>query len=108
MRIFPVIASMDRIRATCIHKKLTMQEDTILHATGKIKVTIDTKTTFTIEGEPLHGEQLVRDIAVLALDQLYYPVTMEEVGACPYDPWSFQLHLGCALLKLKNNLLFLH
>ena len=83
MRIFPVIASLDRIRATCIHKKIIMQEDTILHATGKIKVTIDTKTTFTIEGDPLHGEQLVRDIAVLALDQLYYPVTMEEIGNLP-------------------------
>jgi hypothetical protein len=86
MHVFPMIASLDRIRATCVHKKIIMQEDTILHATGKIKVTIDTKTTFTIEGDTLQGEQLVRDIAVLALDQLYYPVTMEEVGACPYDP----------------------
>ena len=86
MRSFSVIASMDRIRATCIHKKVVVVDDTIIHHTGKIKVTIDTKTTFTMEGDPLHGEQLVRDIAVLALDQPYYPVTMEEVGASPYDP----------------------
>lgn len=80
MRVFEVIASLDRIRATCFHKKVVMQDDTILHSTGKVKVTIDTKTTFTIEGDPLQGEQLVRDIAVLALDQPYYPVTMEEVN----------------------------
>jgi len=86
MRVFSVIASLDRIRATCIHKKVDMNGDTITHPTGSIKITIDTKTTFTIEGDPLDGEQLVRDIAVLALDQLYYPVTMEEVGASPYDP----------------------
>ena len=86
MRVFPIIASLDRIRATCFHKKIDMQNDTIFHPTGTIKVTIDTKTTFTIEGDPLHGEQIIRDIAVLALDQLYYPVTMEEVGASPYDP----------------------
>jgi hypothetical protein len=86
MRVFSVIASLDRIRATCIHKKVDMNGDTITHPTGSIKITIDTKTTFTIEGDPLHGEQLVRDIAVLALDQLYYPVTMEEVGASPYNP----------------------
>jgi hypothetical protein len=86
MRVFPIIASLDRIRATCFHKKITMKEDTIFHPTGTIHVTIDTKTTFTIHGDPLHGEQIVRDIAVLALDQLYYPVTMEEVGASPYDP----------------------
>jgi len=86
MRVFSIIASLDRIRATCIHKKVDMNGDTITHPTGSIKIIIDTKTTFTIEGDPLHGEQLVRDIAVLALDQLYYPVTMEEVGASPYDP----------------------
>jgi len=86
MRIFLIVASLDRIHATCIHKKLVVEGDTITHPTGKIKVTVDTKTTFTIEGDPLHGEQLVRDIAVLALDQPYYPVTMEEVGASPYDP----------------------
>ena len=86
MRAFSIIASLDRIRATCFHKKIAMQNDTIFHSTGSIKVTIDTKTTFTIEGDPLHGEQLVRDIAVLALDQPYYPVTMEEVGASPYNP----------------------
>ena len=80
MRTFSIIASLDRIRATCFHKKIVMHDDTILHSTGSIKVTIDTKTTFTIEGDPLHGEQLVRDIAVLALDQPYYPVTMEEVN----------------------------
>ena len=85
MRSFSVIASIDRIRATCIHKKVVVDDDTIIHPTGKIKVTIDTKTTFTMEGDLLHGEQLVRDIAVLALDQPYYPVTMEEVGASPYD-----------------------
>jgi len=88
MRVFSVIASLDRIRATCIHKKVDMNGDTITHPTGSIKITIDTKTTFTIEGDPLHGEQLVRDIAVLALDQLYYPVTMEEVGATPKLPAS--------------------
>jgi hypothetical protein len=86
MRVFSVIASLDRIHATCIHKKIDMNGDTITYPTGSIKITIDTKTTFTIKGDPLHGEQLVRDIAVLALDQLYYPVTMEEVGASPYDP----------------------
>ena len=80
MRAFSIIASLDRIRATCFHKKIVMHDDTILHSTGSIKVTINTKTTFTIEGDPLHGEQLVRDIAVLALDQPYYPVTMEEVN----------------------------
>ena len=93
MSVFSIVASLDRIRATCIHKKLVVEGDTITYPTGTIKVTIDTKTTFTIEGEPLHGEQLIRDIAVLALDQPYYPVTMEEVnlpgssvGASPYDP----------------------
>lgn len=77
---FSVIGSIDRIHATCIHKKLVMQDSYIIHSNGKIKVDIDTKTTFTIEGDRLHGEKLIRDIAVLALDQLYYPVTMEEVG----------------------------
>jgi hypothetical protein len=86
MRVFSLVASMDRIRATCFHKKIELNDNTITHPTGKIKIIIDTKTTFTIEGDPLHGEQLIRDIAVLALDQPYYPVTMEEVGASPYDP----------------------
>ena len=85
MRVFSLVASMDRIRATCFHKKIDMHEDTILYSTGKVKVTIDTKTIFTIEGDPLHGEQLVRDIAVLALDQPYYPVTMEEVNLVSTD-----------------------
>jgi len=77
---FSVIGSLDRIHATCIHKKIDMKESYIIHSTGKIKVNIDTKTTFIIEGDRLQGEKLIRDIAVLALDQLYYPVTMEEVG----------------------------
>ena len=77
---FSVIGSLDRIHATCIHKKIDMNESYIIHSTGKIKVNIDTKTTFIIEGDRLQGEKLIRDIAVLALDQLYYPVTMEEVG----------------------------
>jgi len=76
---FSVIGSLDRIHATCIHKKIDMNESYIIHSTGKIKVNIDTKTTFIIEGDRLQGEKLIRDIAVLALDQLYYPVTMEEV-----------------------------
>ena len=80
MRVFFITASLDRIRATCTHKKIAMHDDTIFYANGKIKVTIDTKITFTIEGDTLYGEQLVRDIAVLALDQPYYPVTMEEVN----------------------------
>ena len=82
---FSVIGSLDRIHATCIHKKIDMKESYIIHSTGKIKVNIDTKTTFIIEGDRLQGEKLIRDIAVLALDQLYYPVTMEEVGIS-YDP----------------------
>jgi len=77
---FSVIGSLDRIHATCIHKKIDIKESYIIHSTGKIKVNIDTKTTFIIEGDRLQGEKLIRDIAVLALDQLYYPVTMEEVG----------------------------
>lgn len=77
---FSVIGSIDRIHATCIHKKIDMKESYIIYSTGKIKVNIDTKTTFIIEGDRLQGEKLIRDIAVLALDQLYYPVTMEEVG----------------------------
>ena len=76
---FSVIGSLDRIHATCIHKKIVMKESYIIHSTGKIKVNIDTKTTFIIEGDRLQGEKIIRDIAVLALDQLYYPVTMEEV-----------------------------
>jgi len=84
---FSVIGSLDRIHATCIHKKVDMKESYIIHSTGKIKVDIDTKTTFIIEGDRLQGEKIIRDIAVLALDQLYYPVTMEEwVGARPYNP----------------------
>ena len=83
---FSVIGSLDRIHATCIHKKIDMKESYIIHSTGKIKVNIDTKTTFIIEGDRLQGEKLIRDIAVLALDQLYYPVTMEEVGDTPTTP----------------------
>jgi hypothetical protein len=80
MITFSMIGSIDRIHATCIHKKIEMKDSYIIHSTGKIKVDIDTKTTFTIEGDRLQGEKLIRDIAVLALDQLYYPVTMEEVN----------------------------
>ena len=57
-----------------------MTDSYIIYSNGKIKVDIDTKTIFTIEGDRLQGEKIIRDIAVLALDQLYYPVTMEEVG----------------------------
>lgn len=52
---------------------------TILHPECTITVTIDTQTTFSIEGERLAAEKLIRDIAVLALDELYYPVSMEEL-----------------------------
>jgi len=75
---FSVIGSIDRIRATCIHKKVDMKDSYIIHPNGKIKVDIDKKTTFSIEGDRLQGEKIIRDIAVLALDQIYYPVTMEE------------------------------
>jgi len=76
---FPVIGSIDRIHASCIIKKTKLIDSHIIYPNGKIKVTIDTKTTFTlIEGDPLLFETLVRDIAVLALDEIYYPVTKEE------------------------------
>jgi hypothetical protein len=80
MRAFSIVASIDRIHATCIHKKIELNDNIITHPTGKVHLHIGTKTTFTIEGDLLHGEQLIRDIAVLALDQPYYPVTMEEVN----------------------------
>ena len=74
------IGSMDRILATCHTKKLKFQDSYILHPHGKIKVDINNKTTFThIEGDCLISEKIIRDIAVLALDYPYYPVTMEEM-----------------------------
>ena len=76
---FSVIASLDRIHAACLCKKLVFHDFTILHPECTIVVTIDTRTTFSIEGDRLAAEKLIRDIAVLALDQPYYPVTMEEL-----------------------------
>jgi len=79
------MSSYDRIHATCLCKKIVLKDSHIIHPTGKIKITFDTKITFTIiEGDPIYSEKLIRDIAVLALDQPYYPVTMEEWdGECP-------------------------
>lgn len=75
---FPM-SSLDRIHATCICKKVVLKDSHIIHPTGKIKITLNKKITFThIEGDQLYSEQLIRDIAVLALDQPYYPVTIEE------------------------------
>ena len=89
-RSFSVVGSIDRIQATCKHKKVEWKDSYILHTTGKIKVTIDKKTTFTLEGNLVHGELLVRDIAVLALDQPYYPVTITEWENCaPCENPSF-------------------
>ena len=78
-RSFSIIGSLDRIHAACICKKLMFHNYTILHPECTITVTIDTQTTFSIEGERLAAEKLIRDIAVLALDELYYPVSMEEL-----------------------------
>jgi len=52
---------------------------TILHPECTITVTIDSRTTFRIEGDYLVAEKIIRDIAVLALDEPYYPVSMEEI-----------------------------
>ena len=79
MQVFNVIGSLDRIQATCAYKKLHFIDSYILYPNGKIKVTIDDKTTFTpIEGDELVASKLIRDIAILALDCPYYTVTMEE------------------------------
>lgn len=78
-RSFSIIGSLDRIHAACICKKLIFHDFTILHPECTITVTIDTRTTFTMQGDPLTAEKIIRDIAVLALDELYYPVTMEEL-----------------------------
>jgi hypothetical protein len=73
------VGSLERIQATCTYKKLQLVDSHILYPNGKIKLTIDTKTTFThMEGDPLTSAKLIRDIAVLALDCPYYTVTMEE------------------------------
>ncbi len=79
MQVFHVIGSLERIQATCAYKKLLFVDSYILYPNGKIKVTIDDKTTFTpIEGDTLVASKLIRDIAILALDCPYYTVTMEE------------------------------
>jgi hypothetical protein len=78
-RSFSIIGSLDRIHAACLCKKLIFHDSTILHPECTIMVTMDTRTTFTMEGDRLTAEKLIRDIAVLALDQPYYPVTMEEL-----------------------------
>lgn len=78
-RSFSIIASLDRIHAACLCKKLIFHDSTILHPECTITVTINTQTTFTMEGDRLAAEKIIRDIAVLALDELYYPVTMEEI-----------------------------
>jgi len=78
-RSFSVIGSLDRIHAVCLCKKIIFHDSTILLPECTITVTMDTQTTFTMEGDRLVAEKLIRDIAVLALDQPYYPVTMEEL-----------------------------
>ena len=79
MQVFHVIGSLERIQATCVYKKIQFVDSYILYPNGKIKVTIDDKTTFTpIEGDTLVASKLIRDIAILALDCPYYTVTMEE------------------------------
>jgi len=78
-RSFSVIGSYDRIHAACLCKKIVFHDFTILDPEYTIVVTIDTQTTFTIQGERLAAEKTIRDIAVLALDEPYYPVTMEEI-----------------------------
>lgn len=79
MAVFNVIGSLERIKATCKYKKVNLVDSHIIYPNGKIQLTIDTKTTFTIiEGDELIASKLIRDIAILALDQLYYTVTMEE------------------------------
>ena len=79
MQVFNVIGSLERIQATCEYKKLQFIDSHILYPNGKIKVTIDTKTTFTpMEGDTLIASKLIRDIVILALDCPYYTVTMEE------------------------------
>lgn len=83
---FP-LGSFERIRATCINTKIDMNDSYITHPNGKIKITLNNTITFTIiEGDPIYSKKIIRDIAVLALDQPYYPVTMEEWdGECPLD-----------------------
>ena len=79
MVVFNIVGSAERIEATCAYKKVTLVDSHIIYPNGKIKLTVDTKTTFTlIEGDELIAAKLIRDIAVLALDQPYYTVTMEE------------------------------
>lgn len=75
---FPM-GSFERICATCGFKKVDLIDSYIIHPTCKIKITIHDKITFSIiEGDVVFSKKLIRDIAVLALDQPYYPVTMEE------------------------------
>jgi len=77
--MFNVVGSIDRIKATCDYKKVQFIDSHIIYPDGKIKLTIDEKTTFTLlEGDKLIASKLIRDIAILALDQPYYTVTMEE------------------------------
>ncbi len=82
MAVFNVIGSLERIKATCKYKKVNLVDSHIIYPNGKIQLTIDQKdqkTTFTIiEGDELIASKLIRDIAILALDQPYYTVTMEE------------------------------
>ena len=77
--MFNIVGSIDRIKAMCDYKKIQFIDSHIIYPGGKIKVTIDSKTKFTvIEGDTLIASKLIRDIAVISLDQPYYTVTMEE------------------------------
>jgi hypothetical protein len=79
MPTFDIVGSLDRIKATCDYKKVHLIDSHIIYPNGKIKLTLDKKTTFTlIEGDELYASKLIRDIALIALDQPYYTVTMEE------------------------------
>lgn len=79
MSVFSVIGSLDRIQKACKIKNVDLIDSHIIYPNGKIKLTIDDKTTFThVSGDELISSKLIRDIAILALDQTYYTVTMEE------------------------------
>jgi hypothetical protein len=73
--------SLERILSVCRQRKWTIEKDDLFIVTSPTS-TFSISDTFEmkhVSGDEVSSLKCIRDISVLALDKLYYPVTMDEM-----------------------------
>jgi hypothetical protein len=73
--------SLERILSVCRQQKWIIEKDDLFIVTSTTS-TFSISDTFEmkhVSGDELNSLKCIRDLSVLALDKLYYPVTMEEM-----------------------------